>query len=185
TDRDWGKTIGTILGSGWVVTTLGGLWAGNSADTGKPAGAMKKLLAMVAPYVFIFGLALALCYASNYAIYEVNAAILRDVPLSDPPTAHVAPTTAHAKATLSEPEPGDVRVEVQIIRANQPSTKPGAAPDSAMNQRTFLHQRWRYLKNLNQSYLDPPPGYYDSIAMRILPLCCFCGAAVLAYIIAW
>lgn len=51
------------LASGWILTTIGGLLAGKSADTGKKDTSIGlKILMIVAPYIFILGLALLLAW---------------------------------------------------------------------------------------------------------------------------
>ena len=57
----WGSSL---LASGWIGTTIGGLFAGHSGDTGgKKSSKWLEVAALVAPYVFIVGLLLALSYA--------------------------------------------------------------------------------------------------------------------------
>ena len=51
------------LASGWILTTIGGLLAGKSADTGKKdTPIILNILIKVAPYIFILGLALLLAW---------------------------------------------------------------------------------------------------------------------------
>jgi len=57
------------LASGWILTTIGGLLAGKSAGTGKKDTATGlKILMIIAPYIFIFGLALLLAWSIETAV---------------------------------------------------------------------------------------------------------------------
>ena len=58
-----GPSVGGLLASGWVGTTIGGLFAGHSEDTGgKKSSKPLEIVALVAPYVFIVGLLVAVSY---------------------------------------------------------------------------------------------------------------------------
>lgn len=53
----------SLLASGWIGTTIAGLFVGHSGDTGgKKSSKWLEVVALVAPYVFIVGLLLALSY---------------------------------------------------------------------------------------------------------------------------
>ena len=59
-----GPLGGSLLASGWIGTTLGGLMAGHGSETGgKKSSGRLEILAQVAPYVFVVGLLLCLSYA--------------------------------------------------------------------------------------------------------------------------
>jgi hypothetical protein len=71
---DWlGSSVGGWLGSavkrgavaGWIATTLAGILAGKSSETGDCKNPKLELVAAVAPYVFITGLLLVLSYGLN------------------------------------------------------------------------------------------------------------------------
>jgi hypothetical protein len=56
-----GNIGGAVLGSGWLLSIWGGLYAGRSPEAGKKGEkAWLKLIGMVAPYVFVLGLVLGL-----------------------------------------------------------------------------------------------------------------------------
>jgi hypothetical protein len=59
----WLKDWVAALGTGWILSTISGILAGQSAMTGKGKGNRKlEIVALVAPYVFVAGLLLALSY---------------------------------------------------------------------------------------------------------------------------
>ncbi|MEI6269562.1 MAG: patatin-like phospholipase family protein [Methylococcaceae bacterium] len=72
------------LGTGWIGTTLAGLFAGKSADTGGTdskgiSTKLKELVAKVAPFIFIAGLLIAISMALHLVI-AINSA-----PETNPP----------------------------------------------------------------------------------------------------
>lgn len=65
--------INKALASGWILTTIGGLLAGKSADTGKKDTSIGlKILMIIAPYIFIFGLALLLAWSIETVVANVG-----------------------------------------------------------------------------------------------------------------
>ncbi|MDH4233275.1 MAG: hypothetical protein OEW04_14750, partial [Nitrospirota bacterium] len=76
----WGKAYFTAAAAtGWLFSTLAGVWSGKSPLTGKGESGRTELIARIAPYVFAFGLLLfsaAILFGSF--IYE-NVAQLNDV----------------------------------------------------------------------------------------------------------
>jgi hypothetical protein len=58
-----GPVLQSLLGTGWVLTTLGGVFAGRSPRTGSgPSNRLLEPLARVAPYLFVVGLLVALSW---------------------------------------------------------------------------------------------------------------------------
>ena len=74
----WGSTITKwVLPGGWIATTVGGLFAARSSQTGKDGkgtnnGAMEAL-ASVAPSVFLFGLMLLLSWATYLLALQLHS----------------------------------------------------------------------------------------------------------------
>ncbi len=65
-----GTVLGGGLGIGWLVATAAGIWAGRSPATGgRGSKRGVEIVALVAPYVFIGGLLIALALG----IHEINA----------------------------------------------------------------------------------------------------------------
>jgi hypothetical protein len=57
------------LGTGWILSTISGILAGQSAMTGKGKANRKlEIVALVAPYVFVAGLLLALSYGVDMVL---------------------------------------------------------------------------------------------------------------------
>jgi hypothetical protein len=68
-----GKTLGGILGGGWIVSTLGGVLGGKSAKSGaQQSNRWLEMGIRVAPYVFILGLLVILAVASHFALTRFN-----------------------------------------------------------------------------------------------------------------
>jgi hypothetical protein len=68
------------LASGWILTTIGGLLAGKSAGTDqKSTSPILKILIIIAPYLFILGLALLLAFGIESFMPSKDLSLQRQV----------------------------------------------------------------------------------------------------------
>lgn len=65
--------LSATLTSGWLVSTIAGVWAGHSSATGeKHANKKLERVAQIAPYVFIIGILIAVSYGLQWAYSALN-----------------------------------------------------------------------------------------------------------------
>jgi hypothetical protein len=71
---NWLAEIAIALGFGWVVSTIGGIFAAKSAESSqREAKPWVELLASVAPYIFVIGLVAGLAWGVDAVLPEPAA----------------------------------------------------------------------------------------------------------------
>jgi hypothetical protein len=137
----WTNTwVATAVGGGWILTTIAGLYAGNSERTaGNGTKGVrdnaKELVALVAPYVFMAGVFLLV----SLGIHELVSPSVRGDLFHDPgPSATLSSTPEPVTLTVGKPERTPyTRSEVRLeeYENDLASARPG---------------RWVGLRNLGQ-----------------------------------